>query len=85
MVTYAICGERIDSPLVFIEGIKDVYPYPKGLHIAPFKTQIAAQKYLDKHIDKINKLLEKKNFIGYTATVIKVDAPYVLKGNYHSN
>lgn len=75
MVTYAIGAEKFGEPLLFVDGTKEAYPFPKGLHVAPFKTQEKAAEFLDRHMSKLQKLVGED----YTLTVIRVDAPYVLK------
>lgn len=78
MVTYAIGAEKFEAPLLFVQGTRKAYPFPKGMYIAPFKTEMAARKYLDKHTAKLQKLVGED----YTLTVIHVDAPFVIKGHY---
>lgn len=78
MVTYAIGAEKFGEPLLFVQGTKKAYPFPKGLHIAPFKTKRAAYEYMTHHTTKLQKLVGED----YTLVIIRVDAPFVLKGRY---
>lgn len=79
MITFAIGAEKIDGPLLYVDKTKDVYPFPRGLEKAPFKTEYAAKDYMRKHENKLTQLLQKRGFDGYDLAVIRVDAPHVVR------
>lgn len=79
MITYAIGAEKINNELLIIDSTKDVRPFPKGLHVGKFKSRTSADAFIDRKRDKLNKLLEKNGYYDYTVSVIRIDAPHVIK------
>lgn len=78
MVTFAIGAEKYGEPLIYVEGMKDAYPFPKYISIGKYKTMARAHRYMDAHEEKLKKLLERKGYGDYELSIIRIDAPHVV-------
>ncbi len=78
MVTFAIGAEKEGEKLVYVEGMKDAYTFPKNLCVGKFKTMAKAHRYMNAHEEKLQKLLNRKGYYDYDLAIIRIDAPHVL-------
>ncbi len=79
MITYAIGAEKVGEKLVYVNNMRDAYPFPEGICVGKFKSAAKAHRYKDKHEERLYKLLNKKGYSDYELSVIRIDAPHVLK------